>query len=221
MKIDDYTLCPERNGAGAVEHACPDWDFLVIKPGSREMECCTCFTKENSDRKDGSVPHTNGRLTLLDKPAPSYSDYGWRALSMPSQKILAVGANNQFLADDNSARERAEHNARRLVACWNACLGMDTATLELAGSGNAPDVKEWFEDSCDRHGYELATAELIAALRATTEALQNISDYWAYGMNKSEGAQPTPEDDAAATAMAVAARKAIDKSNALLAALEK
>lgn len=23
-------------------HGCPDWDFMWIKPGDPEMECCTC-----------------------------------------------------------------------------------------------------------------------------------------------------------------------------------
>lgn len=33
--------------------------------------------------------------------------------------------------------------ARRLVACWNACEGLDTETLETAAIG--PNAKEWFE----------------------------------------------------------------------------
>lgn len=23
-------------------HGCPDWDFMWIRPGDPEMECCTC-----------------------------------------------------------------------------------------------------------------------------------------------------------------------------------
>lgn len=26
-----------------IEHECPDWDFLVIRPGDPEMAGCTCF----------------------------------------------------------------------------------------------------------------------------------------------------------------------------------
>lgn len=36
----------------------------------------------------------------------------------------------------------ADDVARRLAACWNACIGVPTSVLETAGSG-APNVREW------------------------------------------------------------------------------
>lgn len=27
-------------------HHCPDWDFLFIRPGDPEMECCLCDAPE-------------------------------------------------------------------------------------------------------------------------------------------------------------------------------
>lgn len=29
-------------GVNNQPHTCPDWDFLFIRPGDPEMECCTC-----------------------------------------------------------------------------------------------------------------------------------------------------------------------------------
>lgn len=33
-------------------HYCDDWDFLLIKPGSGEWECCTCHPLRDKERKN-------------------------------------------------------------------------------------------------------------------------------------------------------------------------
>jgi hypothetical protein len=41
MESDDLELTPEEVAEGW--HFCWDWDGLLIKPGMREYEACTCF----------------------------------------------------------------------------------------------------------------------------------------------------------------------------------
>ncbi len=94
------------------------------------------------------------------------------------------------------------------------------------------EMESFIKDGCDarpqdKHdalqGLDLLRAdykELVAALRSTTDALQNMGDYWAYGMAKTEGAQPTQDDHAAVEFISTAARKAVDESRSLLAKLE-
>lgn len=31
-------------------HHCPDWDFMFIRPGDPEMECCTCEHAPTDDQ---------------------------------------------------------------------------------------------------------------------------------------------------------------------------
>ena len=31
-------------------HHCPDWDFLFIRPGDPEMECCVCPPDDDHER---------------------------------------------------------------------------------------------------------------------------------------------------------------------------
>lgn len=33
-------------------HHCPDWDFLFIRPGDPEMECCVCSPADDQARID-------------------------------------------------------------------------------------------------------------------------------------------------------------------------
>lgn len=57
-------------------------------------------------------------------------------------------------------------------------------------------------------GLRLGT--ILPLADAVAEALQNIADYWAYGMAKAEGAVPTEEDHQAAAQISAAARKALN-----------
>ena len=52
-------------------HYCPDWDYLQIKSGDPEMECCTCEAKMNVGqeivcRVCGKVKRPKGRSVPLE-----------------------------------------------------------------------------------------------------------------------------------------------------------
>lgn len=57
-----------------------------------------------------------------------------------------------------------------------------------------------------------ANAKLIAAAPDLLEALIDLADWLAYGLNKAEGAEPTAEDHAACARVAAQARAAVDKA---------
>lgn len=62
-------------------------------------------------------------------------------------------------------------DARRIVACVNACARMNTETLELAASG-APDVKEWFQGWGEQYALEAQRDELAEALTTLLNAVE-------------------------------------------------
>lgn len=37
-------------------HHCPDWDFLFIRPGDPEMECCICSPEDDPERQEALTP---------------------------------------------------------------------------------------------------------------------------------------------------------------------
>ena len=83
--------------------------------------------------------HTPGRLKAIKHSI--YSDDDGHSVAMT------------FLI---SQSEHDEANARRLVACWNACEGLDTETLE-----KEPQMKNWVASYLERTRQR---DELLAAL---------------------------------------------------------
>lgn len=94
-------------------------------------------------------------------------------------------------------------NARRIVACVNACAGEPTGALELSSYCEQVDLKVKFFDECQR--LKAANDELLAALKGLFDsycsAMHSEYDYpngpWT----------PERDDDAAA----IAAQEAIAK----------
>lgn len=66
------------------------------------------------------IEHTPTPWEVIDRPAPSRVDHGWRQISLPSKKMIACRAEQQFLSDWDAAQERAEANAKHIVRCVNA-----------------------------------------------------------------------------------------------------
>ena len=61
-------------------------------------------------------------------------------------------------------------------------------------------------------------AEAVRLLRVVADALQNMGDYWSYGMAKTDGATPTAEDDAAVHAIAKESADAVIAARQFLTA---
>ena len=87
-----------------------------------------------------SAKHTPGRLSVDEYPvALSNGDLAHAKLSIvapskdPRYLHFSIGMVNfsaEFIGLYPSDVEEAEANARRLVACWNACEGMETDALQ-------------------------------------------------------------------------------------------
>ncbi len=65
----------------------------------------------------------------------------------------------------NSVPDNDEANARRLVACWNACEGLSTEALEAYGDKRKHPFKDLFLDM------EQKENELLAALKVLVPIL--------------------------------------------------
>ncbi len=72
-----------------------------------------------------SAKHTQGRLTVAGPTIQGSED----ACGVP----LALAHMLNPYAGATGAADRVEANARRLVACWNACDGISTERLEDLG----------------------------------------------------------------------------------------
>jgi hypothetical protein len=108
-----------------------------------------------------------GRIDAVDFRHPSESGYMGGLLALP----YPCGA------PEDPSYATASHNARRIVACWNACIAVPTEVLEAQQSGGLP----WnVGDQIDRrvlqrellteleHAHDL----LIVALGCMTDAQQ-------------------------------------------------
>lgn len=99
--------------------------------------------------------HTRGRLQAT--PWGNSDCSGWD---------LTINAHLLPLSDASSATEdEAEANARRLVACWNACDGIATDALETEGNAAL--------------GWSRTASKLIRAATRSDElleALQSIAE---------------------------------------------
>lgn len=74
------------------------------------------------------------------------------------------------------AESIAPRNARRIVACVNACASLTTETLELAASGQAPSLKEIFDEHVDLHRQRDALVAMLAEMVRVFDH-DPISDY--------------------------------------------
>lgn len=97
---------------------------------------------------------------------------------------------------------RAEVDARRIAACWNACDGFDTETIEQHSYGEQVRLKVKFKDQCDRllAALELAAESLERAefFERAAEARAHIASALALAVSTTP--QPAPAQDVAGLA---------------------
>lgn len=113
-----------------------------------------------------SDKHTPGRLHIGKTVASQYTlydEHGQRVANSFESVMVSQRSDGE-----------CEANARRLVACWNACEGLDTETLELMASGNAPSLREIFGEHGQLWGQR---DELLAALRGLLDALPSATTH--------------------------------------------
>ena len=91
--------------------------------------------------------HTSGRLYIRTNRHPNTDGtaWGWVDLYPPGSMNQASPEGVQITW---SIGRKSEANARRLVACWNACEGISTEALEmlLVGSESLPHTIEVIRD---------------------------------------------------------------------------
>lgn len=106
-----------------------------------------------------SEQHTPEPWYVIEKPAPSHVDHGHRMMALCGRWMVAAPYHVAFGQWDNEA------NAKRIVACVNACAGYKTDELEQIGrwitSGESAEVAQ-LNERCD---------ELLAALKALRAAV--------------------------------------------------
>ena len=93
--------------------------------------------------------HTKGRLGAVHNT----QDNAWDIFADDTDEPLAI-LTDTFI-------NQTEANARRLVACWNALLGVDTDFIERVTQSPGATIIEHLQRDRD---------ELIAVLRALTDA---------------------------------------------------
>jgi len=100
-----------------------------------------------------NAQHTQGRLEL---------DEGYRRIAK------ADDGRDIFLVHEHG---NAEANARRLVACWNACEGLPTAWIE----GGAADILEHAKSLNAQRDELLAALQEAKANAGNPEAVYRIT----------------------------------------------
>lgn len=101
-----------------------------------------------------NAQHTPGRLTVRG----GYSIYADDGKTPVADTCLT-----------NSVPDNDEANARRLVACWNACEGIDTETLE-----KEPEMKKWVASYLERARQRNELLEALNGLLAYFESGNSV-----------------------------------------------
>jgi hypothetical protein len=134
------------------------------------------------------VFHDNEKAPSVAYIRPSGGDFG-------SEVAVCYSG-----ADDT----RGANNARRLVACWNYCIGIDTAVLE-----SGPQMSELIAD----YG---KPEELLAALQRLVVCAGNINncteDELCYAANDPDATDEVREEAAAFLQARAAIKRATDAS---------
>ena len=128
--------------------------------------------------------HTPGRLFLSELPVGERDGkmaYAKLEIVAPSQDpryLVFSVARIEFSYEQkhkgfiSTSKEEAEANARRLVACWNACEGIATDELEeIARIGGMLGPRE-------------DVAKIAEQRDELREALQSIAEYWNRDQNE-------------------------------------
>ena len=116
---------------------------------------------------EGNTPYCSGKLTT-------------RATETLDNLIAENG---------NTIAQWVEYNnALRLVACWNACEGIDIEDIELI---NDMDIAQWYYEKQEDLQSSLSTLEgqLAEAEKANTELvaeLRNAREHINYAINRIE-----------------------------------
>jgi len=101
------------------------------------------------------MSHTQGKLVVAE-----HTD---DLCAIRSETPIAPGMPGKIVADVgySGSDDKDAANARRLVACWNASIGIPTAELEAAADGRLLNIFEGLISERD---------ELLAALKKCNES---------------------------------------------------
>jgi hypothetical protein len=111
--------------------------------------------------------HTEGNLHIRNTPI----QLGDCELS---QQLWSSGYRIAFLEAQNVGNEVARANAQRLVACWNATLGIATEDLESGAIGRLVGSVQDLRDEVDK--YDLKATGNLRQVFAALAAFEKVSE---------------------------------------------
>lgn len=116
--------------------------------------------------------HSPEPWTAMQVPAPSRTDHGWRSIAKCNEMWMVAAPRDAVILTENGriteVKLDPEANARRIVACVNACAGIPDSILSDAAKDGVPvgQIEHLMMLIDKRRTAEQQRDELLAALKA-------------------------------------------------------